>query len=367
MYDEIMSAQRDTGKVVVAMSGGVDSSAAALTLVEEGYRVVGATFRLGSAADHMGNNAMKEEPAFLQRAFSVSSQLGIEHRVMDLRETFRSAVVGPFVAAYLQGRTPNPCVVCNQEVKFRALLRVAEEEGAHYVATGHFARLLPGEDGSFSLLRARDRGKDQSYVLYRLGQGELSRCLFPNGDRSKEEVRKLAASRGLPVTDMEESQDICFLTGFDYRDFLALCEPRCLSPGSILDTEGKERGRHDGIAFYTVGQRRGLGVSAPYPLYVVRLEPERGTVVVGRREEVPGVYLEAEEAHWVRGDPPAASFDAEAMARYNTPPVPCRVKVTEKGFTLEFADRVWALTPGQHAVIYRGDEVLGGGVIAAVR
>ncbi len=360
-----MNRRKEKGKVLVAMSGGVDSAAAALSLLERGYQVMGVTFRMWEDIARSESDLAGGEPCYLRRAREAARRLGIVHRVLDLREAFHSAVVAPFAADYLRGRTPNPCVGCNLEVKLRALLQAAEEEGAAYVATGHFARVRRCEDGSFSLLRARERGKDQSYVLHRLGQEALSRCLFPNGERSKKEVRELAASRGLPLAEMAESQDICFLAGLDYRDFLALYEPRCLSPGPVVDMAGEELGRHEGVAFYTVGQRRGLGVSAPYPLYVVRLEPQRGAVVVGRREEVPGVRLEAEEAHWLKGAPPAPSFVAEAMARYNTAPVPCRVTVAGRGFSLDFAYRVWALTPGQHAVIYRGDEVVGGGVITA--
>ena len=352
--------------VMVAMSGGVDSSAAAAFLVEEGYRVLGVTFLLAEVSPPQGRDASGEYH-YMERARQAAESLGIEHRVLDLREDFLSAVVMPFTAEYLRGRTPNPCVECNHRVKFPALMRAAADAGADYLATGHYARVEKGNDGTCSLLRGRDAGKDQSYVLYRLGQEVLGRCLFPNGERTKEEVVAAARERGLPVDSMRESQDICFLAGTDYRDFLLSRCPQCRAPGPLLDTEGRVLGQHEGMAFYTVGQRRGLGLSFPHPMYVVRLDPECNAVVLGGKEEVPGTWLRAEDASWIRGEPPAASFRAEAVARYNAVAVPCRVEVEEGGFTLSFDSPVWALTPGQHAVIYQGEEVLGGGIIASVR
>ncbi|WP_287154547.1 tRNA 2-thiouridine(34) synthase MnmA [Candidatus Solincola tengchongensis] len=354
-------------RAVLAMSGGVDSTAAAVLLLEMGYEVLGVTFLLGGPSDVAGDPVSDREARHVELAARAAAVLGLEHQVLDLRQEFRTQVVEPFAAEYLRGRTPNPCVDCNRRVKFTALFRVAEEAGAEMVATGHYARVRENPDGTLSLLRANDWRKDQSYVLYRLGQAELRRCLFPNGTLTKDEARSRVASKGIAVEEMRESQDICFLAGWNYRDFLALHCPECLDPGPILDTRGNLLGEHEGLAFYTVGQRRGLGVSAPRPLYVVGLDTERKAVILGEREEVPGTWLEAESASWVRGEPPGNDFHAQAAVRYNAPAVPCRVTLAGEGFTLRFAERVWAITPGQHAVIYSGEEVLGGGVIARGR
>ncbi len=359
-----MKSGRKGELVLVAMSGGVDSAAAALALLEEGFRVKGVTFVFGHGAAATDDPLSEADIGQAELARRAAAALGIKHRVIDLREEFRRLVVEPFAAEYLRARTPNPCVECNRQVKFPALLRAAQEEGARWVATGHYVRVRENPDGTFSLLRGIDGKKDQSYVLYRLGQEELSRCLFPNGTATKEEVLARVASLGIHLVDMPESQDICFLAGWNYRDFLALNCPQCLDPGPILDTKKNLLGEHEGLAFYTVGQRRGLRVSSSRPLYVVRLEAENKAVVLGEREEVPGTYLEAENASWVRGEPPGREFWARAMVRYNSPPAPCRVTVAGDGFSLFFEKRVWAITPGQHAVVYDDDEVLGGGVIA---
>ena len=354
--------------VVVAMSGGVDSSAAAALLLACDYQVRGVTFRLweDEALSSLGP-APHRSLDCAQAARETAERLGIEHTVIDLRQRFFSQVIEPFVEEYMQGRTPNPCVECNRRVKFPSLLEAAEEMGADYIATGHYSRVKSGEDGLYLLLRAAYKPKDQSYALYVLGQDILSRCLFPNGDMSKEEVREVVSSRGLSLRERRESQEICFLCGVDYRDFLTLHYPEALAPGPILGTSGEVLGEHSGVAFYTVGQRRGLGVSAPHPLYVVAVRPSRREIVLGRRDEVPGTYLEAEAVHWTGGSPPAASFQAEAMVRYNSPPVPCRVEVGEDSFSLHFERQVWALTPGQHAVVFEGDRVLGGGIISETR
>lgn len=343
-------------RVLVALSGGVDSMAAALALLEEGYEVRGVTFLLRDGEGEI--DSMPE----LMKAKEASARLGIKHEVIDLRDEFYREVVDYFAKEYMRGRTPNPCVVCNRKVKFERLLVLASERGCELVATGHYARLLR-EGNRARLMRARDVSKDQSYVLYRLGQEILGRCIFPNGDRIKRELKD-TVTRELGWSSHEESQDICFLAGGDYRKFLERNFPESVRPGPMLDMQGRELGRHRGLAFYTVGQRRGLGLSEPKPLYVVALDPSRNAVLVGDKERVPGRWLEAEEICWVTGDPVAREFEAEAMVRYNSPLVRCWVRVEGDRMRVTFSKKVWAITPGQHVVLYSGEEVLGGGIIA---
>lgn len=357
--------EREQGSVVTAMSGGVDSSVAAAALVEEGWRVMGVTFRMWED-DPAGPGVGRCSSEMLELAAGTAHKLGIEHLVIDLRERFRSLVVEPFAREYLRGRTPNPCVECNRRVKFPTLLEVADEVGADALATGHYARACLDESGAHALMRAVAKEKDQSYALYGLGREVLSRCVFPNGEKSKGEVRAAAISLRLAAPVSAESQEICFLCGGGYREFISRNYPEASSPGPLLDTSGRKLAEHKGVAFYTVGQRRGLGVSAPHPLYVTAIDAAAGAVTVGGRDEVPGMWLRAEEPHWIKGEPPARHFEADAMVRYNSGLEPCRVEVSEGAFELSFDRRVWALTPGQHAVIYRGEEVLGGGVIAGV-
>jgi tRNA-specific 2-thiouridylase len=351
------------------MSGGVDSSLAAASLAAEGFEVVGLSFRifmhcdLRSISDARSCCSLRD----LEAAAGVARSLGIRHITVDARDVFYARVVEPFAREYAGGRTPNPCVECNRLVKFPMLMETADGLEAEYVATGHYARVALGEDGAVSLLRAEDREKDQSYALYALERETLRRCLFPNGGLSKEEVRRAAAARGLETAGKAESQEICFLGGGDYREFLAARFPEALSPGPIYDSSGKELGRHEGIALFTIGQRKGLGVSAPQALYVVALDPSRNAVVLGSRDEVPGKWLRAESARWISGSPPGDSFQAEVMARYNTFPLPCRVEARGDAFEVFLDEKVWALTPGQHAVLYSGDTVLGGGVIVEAR
>jgi tRNA-specific 2-thiouridylase len=359
----------DKASVILAMSGGVDSSAAAAALTEEGYRVVGVTFRMWEEgwSARGADAAFRCSTAAVEEAARAAQALDIEHVVIDLRERFLASIVEPFAREYLRGRTPNPCVECNRGIKFPTLVEVADEMGAPFIASGHYARAHCDETGVSRLRRAAAQEKDQSYVLYGLGGEELSRCMFPNGEMSKDEVREFAAVHGLAAAYSEESQEICFLCGGDYRDLVSRRHPEALAPGPVEDTSGKKLGEHRGVAFFTVGQRRGLGVSVSYPLYVVSLDAGRRAVIVGERDEVPGDRLRAEMPHWTTGDIPGDSFAAEAMVRYNSVPAPCGVEVSGDGFELTFAERVWALTPGQHAVLYREDEVLGGGVIAAAR
>jgi len=357
---------RSRGHVLVGMSGGVDSSAAAAWLKAEGFEVTGVTFRLWLDCDLRSLSDPRSccSERDMQMAADVARILGIEHLEVDISDCFFTDIVEPFALEYEKGRTPNPCIACNSMVKFPRLREMAEGLGASFIATGHYA-LSAAETGSTSLLRGVSKEKDQSYALYRLGQRELERCIFPNGNMSKDQVRAAADGAGLPSAQKRDSQELCFISGGSYRDFLAARFPESLAPGPILDSDGEILGEHHGVAFYTIGQRSGLGLASPRPLYVVELDSERRAVIVGDREEVPGQWLRAESAIWVRGRPPQEFFEAAAMVRYNSPPAACSVKISDGGFEAHFKDRIWAITPGQHAVIYQGNEVIGGGVIAA--
>lgn len=343
--------------VLVAMSGGVDSSAAALILLERGFWVLGATLVFSDLHWRVA-----------ERAARVAEALGIEHLVVDARRAFEEEVVSPFVEAYLSGRTPNPCPLCNERVKFRSLLDLAEKRGVDLLATGHYCRIYPSLSGEMGLL-SHPSSKDQSYVLYRLSREVLRRVVFPLGSKSKGEVRSLVASRGLPVPE-DESQDLCFVEG-DLACFLELrlsMRGTKVEPGPILDLEGRILGSHRGLPFYTVGQRRGLGISsARGPLYVVGMDPERNALLVGSREDASFRGCALVGLKLLEEVEPGRVY--LARHRYRADPIPCAVYAVD-GATgsarVEFLRPAFALTPGQHLVLYSGPLLVGGGEIHEV-
>jgi tRNA-specific 2-thiouridylase len=347
-------------RVVVAMSGGVDSSVAAALLVDAGYDVVGVMMRLWASHD-------------TDAAQRVCATLGIPFHLLDLEEPFRQVVVEPFCAEYAAGRTPNPCIACNRAVKFGALLRwaLAERVGARYLATGHYARTYGrayGDDGErYHLLRGLDRAKDQSYMLYTLGQHELRHVLFPLGELTKNQVRNMARQRCLPVADRPESQEICFVLGRDYRDFLREGAPDTFRPGPILHLDGRVLGQHVGLPAYTVGQRSGLGIAWSHPLYVVRLDPARNALVVGPDEALWQREVLVADVSYVAGEPPPGPVRVTAKVRYLAPAAPAILEPLPGeavSARLTFDESQRAITPGQAAVFYVDEEeVLGGGTI----
>ncbi|HID09116.1 TPA: tRNA 2-thiouridine(34) synthase MnmA, partial [Candidatus Micrarchaeota archaeon] len=282
--------------------------------------------------------------------------LGIPHETVQAHEEFRKLVIEPTLKAYREGRTPNPCTFCNREVRFALLLREAEKRGIPYIATGHHARIRRG-NGVFLLLRGRDPAKDQSYFLYSLTQGELSQALFPVGEMTKGEIREIARRKGLTAAYLRESQDLCFAPGG-----IGELVPDA-PPGPIVDLSGKVIGTHRGLPNYTVGQRRGLGISSPEPLYVVALDPKRNAVVVGPESALYAEGLVAGELTWIAGEPPGEAFSCEVQIRYRAAPVRCEVELREGKAYVKFERPQRAVTPGQAAVFYRGEVVLGGGVI----
>lgn len=352
-----------TQRVIVAMSGGVDSAVAAGLLARQGYEVVGVTMRLYTQED-------PEAPVGRRRCCAVediddarqaADVLGIPHYVLNMEAEFGRQVVDYFVDEYRRGRTPNPCLACNEHVKFRSLLARALALDADFLATGHYARIVR-RDGRYALLTANDPEKDQSYVLYTLGQQELARTLFPVGDYTKPQVRALATEMGLPVADKPDSADICFIPDGDYRRFLANRLPQ--SEGALLDRDGRVVGRHAGVAAFTIGQRRGLGVALGEKQFVTAIDPARNVVVVGPEQDLLSRSLVADRVSWV-DEPPAAPFEAEVKVRYRTPPSPARVEPQPDGVARVVFERPQrAITPGQAAVFYRGDVVVGGGTIA---
>jgi len=345
-------------RVAVAMSGGVDSSVAAALLVKDGHAVQGLSMRLWREPAAEGS-AEESLPA----ARAVCAHLDIPHEVVDLREEFLQEVVGYFIQEYAQGRTPNPCLRCNRLLKFGLLLDQAQKLGCEFLATGHYARVRRcGEE--YHLLCGLDPTKDQSYVLYALQQPQLRRVLFPLGERTKADVRRLAAEWGLPISARPESQDACFIADHDYRRFLAERLPEALHPGPILDRQGRLLGEHKGLPFYTVGQREGLGISAPRPLYVLGLDVARNALVVGFAEELGRDALLAEEMSYVASREPRAGLAIEAKIRYRAGRVPATLMPLPAGRArIKFARPLRDITPGQAVVLYQGEELLGGGII----
>ena len=347
------------GRVAVAMSGGVDSAAAALLLQQAGYEVWGVTLRLQSCA-----GAVEAAEAEIDAARRAAEALGIPHRVLDLRERFRSAVMDRFVSEYLAGRTPNPCVDCNREIKFGALLDWALEQGADYLSTGHYARVdQAGENGRWRLLRGTDRRKDQSYVLYQLTQRQLSHLLLPLGNYDKPAIRSLVENRGLSNARKADSQDICFIPDGDYAAFLARSGAE-LVPGDFVDQTGRVLGRHKGLPCYTPGQRKGLGVSAGEPVYVLRKEAASNRIILGPDSALYTTELTAERVNWLSVPPPEGPMAVTAKTRYTQREAAATAELLPDGrLRVIFQEPQRAVTAGQAVVLYVGDAVAGGGTI----
>ena len=363
----VMSNTKQT--VVVAMSGGVDSSVAAGLLLRQGYDVVGVTMQIWQESTTETKGAGCCSLGAVEAARRVAAKLGIPHSVLNFREFFAEKVIENFVDEYKKGRTPNPCVNCNRYVKFDALLAKARALGAEWLATGHYARVGFDEDARrWTLGRALDRDKDQTYALYHFTQEELAHTLMPLGlVTNKAETRAIAAELGLAVHDKPDSQEICFVQGGSYTDFLAQTAPETVQSGDIVDTGGKRRGTHDGIAFYTIGQRRRVNVGSPIPLYVVDINAETNTITVGGNDDLMADGLVADESNWVGISGVQESQAVLAKIRYNMQPVPATVQngARDDQIVVRFDTAQRAVTPGQSLVLYdlSGDSVLGGATI----
>ena len=350
-------------RTFVAMSGGVDSSLAAALLAEQGHDVVGVWMRLtpGSASSDAPRCCGTDEAG--EEARRAAAHLGIPFYALDYADVFGKNVVDRFVRSYAMGETPNPCVACNAHVKFEALMRdVIAKFGASRLATGHYARVR-NEGGRYRLLRARDEAKDQSYALYMLGQKELGRTLFPIGELSgKDETRELALRYGLPNAQAPESQDICFVSG-DHRDLVRAKEPEAFRPGPVERSDGSTIGTHDGIGGLTIGQRRGVGVAEGERLYVLRLDLERNAAIVGTRDEVRTSVYELRDVRFTDDGRREARIRCDVALRYRAQVIPCDVRVDADRAVLSLS-RPSLVAPGQAAVLYAGDEVIGGGTVA---
>ncbi|RPJ28752.1 MAG: tRNA 2-thiouridine(34) synthase MnmA [Chloroflexi bacterium] len=350
-------------KVVVAMSGGVDSSVAAALLKEQGYDVMGMMLRLWSEPGKEDSNRCCT-PDSMAQARRVAAKLDIPFYVIDAKNVFRETVVQYFLDGYARGETPNPCLICNRQIRWTFLLEHALALGADYMATGHYVRIMKDEDGRMKLLRAVDRSKDQSYVLHVLNQEKLARALFPVGDYPKTEIRAIAEKHDLPTASRKDSQDLCFLAGEDYRNFLQRNAAEMLTPGKILRRDGSPVGEHNGLANYTIGQRKGLGVASLVPLYVLGKNSGTNALIVGTQEELGARELTARDVNWLSGEAPTEPFRAEVKIRYTA-------REAEAWVTPRDGDQVEVrfdapqrdITAGQAAVFFQGDVMVGGGII----
>ncbi len=347
-------------KVAIGLSGGVDSSVAAALLLRQGYEVVGVTVRHLPA--ETTNSCCSLEAVVDARR--VAKKLGIAHFLVDVQTTFYQRVIEPFELGYLQGTTPNPCALCNRYVKFGEMWKWAQEQGCDYLATGHYVRRVQ-RDGTYELWRARDLSKDQSYLLYSLGQSDLKHCLFPLGEYQKSEVRAWAEAWGLVTAHKPDSQELCFVPKNDYTGYLASHRPEAVRPGEIVNRAGKRLGEHRGVAFYTVGQRRGLGLTASEPQYVVELDASTNQVVVGNRDQALGQRFRCDRMRYLDDRRLTETASGEVKIRYHMEPQPARwTPVDDRAAVVDFTQPQWAITPGQVAAFYRGDQLLAGGIVA---
>ena len=355
-------------RVLVAMSGGVDSSAVCLLLQEQGYEVVGMTMRVYDLPRQFAEGS--DAPDFITSARRLAQELGIEHHVVDVRDRFRASIVQYFLDEYRQGRTPNPCVRCNRDFKFRLLHDLADELGCDRMATGHYVKTV-SHAGNDYLLMGDDVRKDQSYFLWRVPQATLRRCLFPLGTMEKTEVRRVLAERGFEWRAKQaESMEVCFVEA-DYRDFLREQLPTLadeVAGGFFVDGAGRRLGQHLGVPFYTVGQRKGLGIALGKPAYVLRLNAEKNTIVLGDETELLTQAFFAEDAQFVDESEVFAAPDLMVRVRYHSQPVPCHIERLEDGRLLFKTETpVSAITPGQSAVLYIGNRLVGGAIIGNQR
>jgi tRNA-uridine 2-sulfurtransferase len=350
-------------KVVVAMSGGVDSSVAAALLKEQGHEVIGMMLRLWSEPGKEESNRCCT-PDSMAQARRVAAKLDVPFYVVDAKDVFQSTVVQYFLDGYARAETPNPCLVCNRQIRWTFLLDHALALGADFMATGHYVRRRQGQDGKIQLLRAVDRHKDQSYVLHVLTQEKLARALFPVGDYPKSEIRQIAEKYGLPTASRKDSQDLCFLAGEDYRSFLQRNAAEMLRPGNIVRRDGEALGEHTGLANYTIGQRKGLGVASAVPLYVLGKNAVTNTLVVGTQDELGSSELRARDLNWTAGEGPQGPFRAEVKIRYSAREAWALVTPLNGGqVRVQFDAPQRDITAGQAAVFYEGDIMLGGGII----
>jgi len=355
--------------VVVGLSGGVDSAVVASMLVADGYRVEGVTLRTWTEPGEREKRWQDRSCCKIGIAEYIAKELGIPHRVIDAQERFQRAVIDDFCATYAAGRTPNPCVLCNERVKFALLMEAADDAGADFLATGHYARVEhDAVSGRSRLLKGLDAGKDQSYFLYRLSQNHLRRTLFPLGGLTKRQVWDKAEAMGLPVHEIAESQEICFVTQKDYREFVAARLPETVREGAIVTADGAVVGEHQGVAFYTVGQRRGLGVAAGERRYVTRLDANRNLVVLGSETDLLSHSCVVEDVHPGAVAAITAPMRVATKFRYKTAEAPAMVSPEPDGLLrVIFDEPQRAVTPGQSIVFYDGDVIVGGGVIQSTQ
>ena len=351
--------------VAVAMSGGVDSSVAAALLVEQGYKVFGVMLNLWSEPGSANLNRCCT-PDSQAMARQVASILSIPFYVLDARQLFYDSVIKPFIYDYTHNRTPNPCVTCNRLVRWGFLLSYVLAAGADFLATGHYARLSQNTDGTYRLSRGVDTAKDQSYVMHVLTQEKLAHAIFPLGEHTKKEVRQMASKHGLPVANRPDSQDLCFIgASGKYAGFLAKYAPQARNPGPILDRQGRILGQHQGLAFYTIGQRKGLRLASPVPLYVLEKDLQSNIIVVGPRAQSGSKQFVTENVNWIEAQPSESAFPASVKIRYTGHDISGMVNLLDGDrFRVEFESQVPDITPGQAAVLYNGDVCLGGGIIS---